>query len=115
MLLNWLSDEGSNLSDDSIDDELKYLGLGYGSEGIKAVNAYLSSDRGTVDEENLKGALADILGVSLKRSNAQVSTNKVSTNVLVRTLTARLDENHNPVDYYKYIDKSKIIGGMIFE
>lgn len=115
MLLNWLSDEGSNLSDDSIDDELKYLGLGYGSEGIKAVNAYLSSDRDTVDEENLKGALADILGVSLKRSNAQVSTNKVSTNVLVRTLTARLDENHNPVDYYKYIDKSKIIGGMIFE
>lgn len=115
MLLNWLSDEGSNLSDDSIDDELKYLGLGYGSEGIKAVNAYLSSDRGTVDEENLKGALADIIGVSLKRSNAQVSTNKVSTNVLVRTLTARLDENHNPVDYYKYIDKSKIIGGMIFE
>lgn len=115
ILLNWLSDEGSNLSDDSIDDELKYLGLGYGSEGIKAVNAYLSSDRGTVDEENLKGALADIIGVSLKRSNAQVSTNKVSTNVLVRTLTARLDENHNPVDYYKYIDKSKIIGGMIFE
>lgn len=115
MLLNWLSDEGSNLSDDSIDDELKYLGLGYGSEGIKAVNAYLSSDRGTVDEENLKEALADIIGVSLKRSNAQVSTNKVSTNVLVRTLTARLDENHNPVDYYKYIDKSKIIGGMIFE
>ena len=115
ILLNWLSDEGSNLSDGSIDDELKYLGLGYGSEGIKAVNAYLSSDRGTVDEENLKGALADIIGVSLKRSNAQVSTNKVSTNVLVRTLTARLDENHNPVDYYKYIDKSKIIGGMIFE
>lgn len=115
MLLNWLSDEDSNLSDDSINDELKYLGLGYGSEGIKAVNAYLSTDRGTVDEENLKGALADILGVSLKRSNAQVSTNKVSTNVLVRTLTARLDENHNPVDYYKYIDKSKIIGGMIFE
>mgnify|MGYP004507208329 FL=1 len=115
ILLNWLSDEGSNLSDDSIDDELKYLGLGYGSEGIKAVNAYLSTDRNDIDEENLKGALADIIGVSLKRSNAQVSTNKVSTNVLVRTLTARLDENHNPVDYYKYIDKSKIIGGMIFE
>lgn len=115
ILLNWLSDEGSNLSDDSIDDELKYLGLGYGSEGIKAVNAYLSTNRNDIDEENLKGALADIIGVSLKRSNAQVSTNKVSTNVLVRTLTARLDENHNPVDYYKYIDKSKIIGGMIFE
>lgn len=115
ILLNWLSDEGSNLSDDSINEELKYLGLGYGSEGIKAVNAYLSTDRNDIDEENLKGALADIIGVSLKRSNAQVSTNKVSTNVLVRTLTARLDENHNPVDYYKYIDKSKIIGGMIFE
>ena len=115
ILLNWLSDEGSNLSDDSINEELKYLGLGYGTEGIKAVNAYLSTDRNDIDEENLKGALADIIGVSLKRSNAQVSTNKVSTNVLVRTLTARLDENHNPVDYYKYIDKSKIIGGMIFE
>lgn len=115
MLLNWLSDEDSNLSDDSINDELKYLGLGYGPEGIKAVNAYLSTNRNDIDEENLKGALADIIGVSLKRSNAQVSTNKVSTNVLVRTLTARLDENHNPVDYYKYIDKSKIIGGMIFE
>lgn len=115
ILLNWLSDEGSNLSDDSINEELKYLGLGYGSEGIKAVNAYLSTDRNDIDEENLKGALADIIGVSLKRSNAQVSTNKVSTNVLVRTLTARLDENHNPVNYYKYIDKSKIIGGMIFE
>lgn len=115
ILLNWLSDEGSNLSDDSIDDELKYLGLGYGSDGVNAVNAYLSTNRNDIDEENLKGALADIIGVSLKRSNAQVSTNKVSSNVLVRTLTARLDENHNPVDYYKYIDKSKIIGGMIFE
>jgi hypothetical protein len=115
MLLNWLNAEDTDLSDDSINEELKYLGIGYGSEGIKAVNAYLSTNRNDIDEENLKGALADIIGVSLKRSNAQVSTNKVSSNVLVRTLTARLDENHNPVDYYKYIDKSKIIGGMIFE
>lgn len=115
MLKNWLDGGESDYSDKSINDELAYLGLGYGAEGVKAVNTYLSTDRSDLDEENLKGALADILGISLKRSKAQSASNRVSSNVLVRTLTARLDANHEPVDYYKYIDKTKIISGIVFE
>lgn len=70
-----------------------------------------------VFEERLKGYFADKMGVSVKRSNAQsdsVKSSKESGIILTRGLSAYLNANGVPVEYYKNIDKSKILSGIIF-
>ena len=68
-------------------------------------------------EERLKGYFADKMGVSLRRSNAQsdsVSSSKETGTILVRGLSAYIDANGSPVEYYKNVDRSKIISGIVF-
>lgn len=107
--VNWLNQaEGyaEGINGVSISDELSYLGLPSDVEDIKKV----LSLRGIVTfEDDLKAYFAERMGINLRRSNAPSSTDSV----LSRSVTAYVDENGKPVEYYKNIDKSKILSGII--
>ena len=117
IFLNWYKIESGEgiLTSESIGGELDYLGLPNANEDIKTVLSYLKEDGSGLDDEveveNLKGYFADKIGISLRKSTAQSKT--TGTSVLSRSLTAYLDEEGKPVEYYKNIDKSKIISGII--
>ena len=67
--------------------------------------------------ELLKEYFSDIVGVSYKRSISQSENNSNSKSkgtVLARSLFAYIDEDGKPVDFYKYIDRSKILSGIVF-
>lgn len=118
IFLNWYKEKVSlsSLDSASIGDELEYLGLPSDNETIKKVTDsfgidgfYLGLD---IAEDTVKGFMADKMGINLNRSKAQSSSK--TDNVLVRTLTAYTDEEGKPVEFYKYLDKSKIVSGLVF-
>lgn len=107
--LNWLyRSEGyaEGVNGISISNELSYLGLPNGVEDVEKV---LSLRDIVTFEDDLKAYFAERMGINLRRSNAPSSTDSV----LSRSVTAYIDENGKPVEYYKNIDKSKILSGII--
>ena len=62
-------------------------------------------------EDELKPYLADVMGINLKRSQSANS----GDSILARSLTAFIDENGKPVDFYKNVDKKKILSGLFLK
>lgn len=67
----------------------------------------------------LEGYFSSKVGINLKMSNSQSVVNRDAhstpdSSILVRTLTAYIDENGKPVNYYRKVDISKIVSGVIF-
>lgn len=112
-LWNWLESNKTKITEDVIMKACSTWGLPCDSkEDAKyVIDTYSSGD--ALAEENIKGFFADKMGVNLKRSEA-VKSSKDSSNVLARTLTAYVTPEGKVVDYYKFIDKKKIIGGTLY-
>lgn len=110
---NWAS-RSEGLSDEAIKLHLIEEGLVYDDDVIEEVRSIINKKRGTDEfEEVLKGYLAGKMGVDVKRSTA--SSNAQTSSIMVRTLTAFLDYDNKPYDFYRYIDPAKIIRGTVFE
>ena len=86
----------------------------YGFSSTAPVSANIMSifvDKANDEEARktrIRGALAEIAGVNLKRSDAMSKANADGNNILARSLTARVSSEGKIVDYYKNIDISKI-------
>lgn len=109
IFVNWYNTKvgTGEVNEESIGEELDFLGLPSGQEDIKNVVSCLG-DRDNV--EDLKWYFAKKMGISVKRSEAV----KSSSSVLARSLTAYINSEGKPEEYYKFVDKSKIISGVIF-
>ena len=97
-----------------VSDKLVDCGLTLPKQDVDIlVNKIIATKYGKISKEEgkdiIKAFIADSVGASLKRSQ---SANK-GNNILVRTLKSSIDADGKPYDYYKYLDKSKIISGII--
>ncbi len=113
---NWVNDENnSHWGNTSIvSDKLVDCGLALPKQDVDVlVDKIIAMKYGKISKEEgkdiIKSFIADSVGVNLKRSQA---VNK-GNNILVRALNSSIDTDGKPYDYYKYLDKSKIISGII--
>lgn len=113
---NWVNDENnSHWGNTSIvSDKLVDCGLALPKQDVDVlVDKIIAMRYGKISKEEgkdvIKSFIADSVGVNLKRSQA---VNK-GNNILVRALNSSIDTDGKPYDYYKYLDKSKIISGII--
>ena len=116
---SWLKykfNSGSSFNDTELKRELNKVGFPSDEEVLQEIKGIVGEDNSSkvlLDrcETDLMYYFAEKMGINPKMSNHGEGYSKV---LLARTLTAYIDNDDNPVDYYRYIDKSKIIGGMIF-
>lgn len=109
--ISWAKDE-EYLSRDRVANHLNSYGLVADDEAVMKVLGWLGEKKEGW-EDTIKGYLADRMGIDVKRSTA--SSNAQTNSIMVRTLTAFLDYDNKPYDYYRYVDPSKIVRGTVFE
>lgn len=126
MLLGWL--RYYNLDEANIENSRKEirtklydLGLSCDEYDVDAViGAFRKAGNDTEDDiytDLMKAYFSQAADVDYTRSTAQSNSRSVSAakgTILSRSLTAYIDEEGNVVDYYRYVDKNKIIGGIVF-
>lgn len=95
---------------------LRYYGLTYENRDVDVVLATVRSGniKSDYSEAKLKSHFSDRMGINLKSSNSSAKRSNNGSTLLVRTITAYLDADNNPAGYYKYLDSSKIVSGIIF-
>lgn len=113
---NWVNDENNSHCGNTsiVSDKLVDCGLALPKQDVDVlVDKIIAMRYGKISKEEgkdtIKAFIADSVGVNLKRSQA---VNK-GNNILVRALNSSIDTDGKPYDYYKYLDKSKIISGII--
>ena len=99
---------------------LHKYGLPYDEDAVE--NVFLCISKGAKSDESVKdrlfGYFAEREGINIRSSKAQsesVSKAKGEGTLLVRTLNAYKDVDGNVVDYYRNVDKSKVVSGIVFE
>lgn len=101
-------------------DEAEYYGLPFSDDIYNQFVQIIKDNPDNLEKvvALVKVVVAEAAGVNLKRSEAASKTaaaNKDNGIILCRSLTATLDDNGHPVEFYKNLDPSKIVSALVIE
>lgn len=101
-----------------VKEELEDVYFPFSNEIYSAIISAAEDSNEDLFINRVKVIIADAVGVDLKRSeaaSASAKNNKENGIYKCVSLTARLDENGKAVDFYKNLDKSKILSAWVLE